>query len=251
MSRLTSILALLLLRVVIVSTVKETGTQYVDTGNFFSSASSSLISQFETSAPLLTDQSSASLACVTASDVEHSASNGAIISNCEISDDDAADAAEDTTEKQRSLPVSFPLDGLPVGKAKTKHAYAKQCLDPKRKRVLAGRDVRVLALSETSAQVEIRYHSPQQARPSKRQKCGTEDEFQEEDTNEKERVPVEKKVKQHKKESNVAENKMQSPDANFDGYFTTKTTEKAATASNKDHDESERSSEVSVLSCVI
>jgi len=247
MSRLTSILALLLLRVVIVSTVKETGTQYVDTGKLFSSASLSLISQFETSAPLLADQSSASLACVTASDFEDSASNGAIISNCEISDD----AAEDTTEKQRSLPACFPLDGLPVGKAKMKHAYAKQCLDPKRKRVLAGRDVRVLALSETSAQVEIRYHSPQQARPSKRQKCGTEDEFQEEDTNEKERVPVEKKVKQHKKESNVAENKMQTPDANFDGYFTTKTTEKAATATNKDHDESERSSEVSVLSCVI
>ena len=84
-------------------------------------------------------------------------------------------------EKQRSLPICSPLDALPAGKAKTKHAYAKQCLDSKRKRVQAGMDMRVLALSETSAQVETRYLSPQQARPSKRQKRGTEDEFEEED----------------------------------------------------------------------
>jgi hypothetical protein len=140
----------------------------------------------------------------TASDAEDwSASSGAIVSNCESDDD----TAEDTSEKQRSLPVCFPLDGQAVGKAKTKHAYAKQCLDPKRKRVLAGTDVRVLALTETSAQVEIRYLSPQQARSSKRQKCGAEDELQEEHTNEKKRVPAVNKVEQDEKEKNIAEKK--------------------------------------------
>jgi len=180
MFRLTSILALLLLRVVIVSTVKETGTQYVDIGK------------------------SSFLCDYTASDAEDwSASNGVIVTNCESD----GDAVEDTAEKQRSLPICFPFDALGVGKAKTKHAYAKQCLDPKRKRVLAGTDVRVLALTETSAQVEIRYLSSQQARPSKRQKCGTEDELQEEHTNEKERVPAVNKVEQDEKERNIAEKK--------------------------------------------
>ena len=134
------------------------------------------------------------------------------------SKDQDACSEDDVNEGDQPAPKKHfvvPHIESPVVAISNKYAYSKACLSPNRKRLRNGIDKEVLVISQDGISRDTELDGQKRRRTS---------------------------VKSHK---------MQKPDANFDGCFTTKTTEKAATATNKDHEESERSSEVSVLFCVI